>query len=196
FQPAMPLNCGEALIAERLARHFDGRRRIIPGRVANLTQPLTGRSPCQYRNACWLGCPYGAYFSTQSSTLPAAIATGRLTLLPFSIVTEVLYDRDRRSATGVRVLDAVSERTTDYRARVIFLCASTLNTTWILMRSATDVWPVGLGSRSGVLGCNLMDYHFRCGAECEIKGFGDRYYFGRRSSGFYIPRFLNLFGDR
>ena len=196
FQPAMPLNCGEALIAERLARHFDGRRRIIPGRVANLTQPLTGRSPCQYRNACWLGCPYGAYFSTQSSTLPAAIATGRLTLLPFSIVTEVLYDRDRRRATGVRVLDAVSERTTDYRARVIFLCASTLNTTWILMRSATDVWPDGLGSSSGVLGRNLMDHHFRCGAEGEIEGLGDRYYYGRRPTGFYIPRYRNLLGDR
>ena len=103
FQPAMPLNCGEELVAGRVRGLFDGRRRIIPGRVANLTQPLPGRSPCQYRNACWLGCPYGAYFSTQSSTLPAAMATGRLTLKPFSIATEVLYDRDRQRATGVRV---------------------------------------------------------------------------------------------
>ena len=97
FQPAMPLNCGEELVAGRVRGLFDGRRRIIPGRVANLTQPLPGRSPCQYRNACWLGCPYGAYFSTQSSTLPAAMATGRLTLKPFSIAAEVLYDRDRQA---------------------------------------------------------------------------------------------------
>src|SRR5882672_6326943 len=130
FQPAMPLNCGEELIAGRLKQHFDGRRRIIPGRTANLTQPLPGRAPCQYRNACWLGCPFGGYFSTQSSTLPAAVATGRLTLKPFAIVTEVLYDRNRKRATGVRVLDAMTDQTTDYSARVVFLCASTLNSTW------------------------------------------------------------------
>src|SRR5690606_26131484 len=175
---------------------FDGRRRIIPGRVANLTRPLPGRSPCQYRDACSLGCPYGGYFSTQSSTLPAAMATGRLTLEPFSIVTEVLYDRDRRRAMGVQVLDAVTERVTEYRARIIFLCASTLNTTWILMRSATDVWPGGLGSSSGELGHNLMDHHFRVGADGDLEGLDDRYYYGRRPTGFYIPRYRNLFGDR
>ena len=196
FQPPMPLNCGEALIAGRLENLFDGRRRMIPGRVANLTQPLPGRSPCQYRDACWLGCPYGAYFSTQSSTLPAAMATGRLTLKPFAIVTEVLFDRDRRRATGVQVLDAVTESVTEYRARIIFLCASTLNTTWILMRSATDVWPGGLGSSSGELGHNLMDHHFRVGAEGDLEGLDDRYYYGRRPTGFYIPRYRNLFGDR
>jgi choline dehydrogenase-like flavoprotein len=142
FQPPMPLNCGEELVAGRLKKLFDGRRRIIPGRTANLTKELTGRSACQYRNACWLGCPYGAYFSTQSSTLPAAAKTGRLTLKPFAIASEVIFDKDRKRATGVRVLDAVSNQTTDYTAKVIFLCASTLNSTWLLMRSATDVWPV------------------------------------------------------
>jgi choline dehydrogenase-like flavoprotein len=196
FQPAMPLNCGEELVAGRLSNLYDGRRRIIPGRTANLTQPLPGRSPCLYRNACWLGCPYGAYFSTQSSTLPAAMATGRLTLKPFSIVSEVLHDRDRMRATGVRVVDAVTEQTTDYSARVIFLCASALNSTWLLLRSATDVWPGGLGSSSGALGHNLMDHHFRAGAEGEIEGLEDRYYSGRRPTGFYIPRYRNLFGDR
>jgi len=196
FQPAMPLNCGEELVAGRLSNLYDGRRRIIPGRTANLTQPLPGRSPCLYRNACWLGCPYGAYFSTQSSTLPAAMATGRLTLKPFSIVSEVLHDRDRKRATGVRVVDAVTEQTTDYSARVIFLCASALNSTWLLLRSATDVWPGGLGSSSGALGHNLMDHHFRAGAEGEIDGLEDRYYNGRRPTGFYIPRYRNLFGDR
>jgi choline dehydrogenase-like flavoprotein len=196
FQPPMPLNCGETLVAERLARAFDGRRRIVPGRVANLTLPLPGRSPCLYRNACWLGCPFGAYFSTQSSTLPAAVATGRLTLKPFSIVTELVYDRDRRRASAVRVLDAVTLRSTEYRARVIFLCASALNSTWILMQSATDVWPEGLGSSSGELGHNLMDHHFRVGAEGRLDGLEDRYYYGRRPTGFYIPRYRNIGGDR
>lgn len=196
FQPAMPLNCGEEHVATRLQTKFNGRRRIIPGRTANLTQGLHGRSPCLYRNACWLGCPYGAYFSTQSSTLPAAVATGRLTLKPFAIVTEVLYDRDRKRATGVRVLDAISDATTDYQAKVVFLCASTLNSTWLLLRSATDVWPGGLGSSSGELGHNLMDHHFRLGADGKLEGFEDKYYSGRRPTGFYIPRYRNLFGDK
>jgi choline dehydrogenase-like flavoprotein len=196
FQPPMPLNCAEELVAGRLAKSFDGRRRIIPGRVANLTRPLPGRLPCQYRNACWLGCPYGAYFSTQSSTLPAAMATGRLTLKPNSIVSEVLYDRDRKRATGVRVIDAVTEQTTEYAARVIFLCASALNSTWLLLRSATDVWPGGLGSSSGELGHNLMDHHFRLGAQGVLDELNDKYYYGRRPTGFYIPRYRNLFGER
>ena len=114
---------------------------------------------------CWLGCPFGGYFSTQSSTLPAATATGNLTLMPFAIVTELLYDRDRKRATGVHVVDAVTEKSTEFNAPIIILCASTLNSTWILMRSATDVWPGGLGSSSGELGHNLMDHHFRLGPQ-------------------------------
>jgi choline dehydrogenase-like flavoprotein len=196
FQPAMPLNCGEELIAERLRKLYDGRRRIIPGRTANITQPLPGRAPCQHRNACWLGCPYGAYFSTQSSTLPAAVKTGRLTLRPFSIATEVIYDRDRKRATGVRVMDANTNEMIDFHARVVFLCASALNSTWLLLRSATDVWPGGLGSSSGELGHNLMDHHFRLGAEGAIEGMEDKYYNGRRPTGFYIPRYRNVFGDK
>jgi len=196
FQPAMPLNCGEERIADRLQKLYSGRRRIIPGRTANLTRALKGRNACQHRGACWLGCPLGAYFSTQSSTLPAAVATGRLTLKPFSIVSEVLYDRDRKRATGVRVLDAASNVSTDYTARVIFLCASTINSTWLLMRSATELWPGGLGSSSGELGNNLMDHHFRCGAEGKLEGLEDKYYYGRRPTGFYVPRYRNLFGDK
>ena len=196
FQPAMPLNCAEEMVAAKLKTQYGGRRRIIPGRTANLTQPLPGRSPCQYRDACWLGCPYGAYFSTQSSTLPAAMKTGRLTLKPFAIVSEVLYDKDRKRATGVRVLDAVSNQATDYSAKIVFLCASALNSTWLLMRSATDVWPGGLGSSSGQLGHNLMDHHFRIGASGKIDGMTDKYLYGRRPTGFYIPRYRNLFGDK
>jgi choline dehydrogenase-like flavoprotein len=196
FLPAMPLNCGEELVAGRIAKAFGGRRRMIPGRVSNLTQAHDGRSACQYRNACWLGCPYGAYFSTQSSTLPAAAKTGRLTLKPFAIVSEVIYDRNTKRATGVRVMDAVNNQMTDYTAKVIFLCASTLNSTWLLMRSATDVWPGGLGSSSGELGHNLMDHHFRVGAQGSLEGLMDKYYYGSRPNGFYIPRFQNLGGDK
>src|SRR3954467_6962188 len=196
FQPAMPLNCGEELVAGKLSKLFNGRRRIIPGRPANATKQLEGRNACQYRNACWLGCPYGAYFSTQSSTLPAAAKTGRLPRQPWSLVTEVIYDRDQKRAKGVRVLDAVSNQTTDYSAKVVFLCASTLNSAWLLMRSATDVWPGGLGSSSGELGHNLMDHHFRAGAEGTIEGMEDKYYYGRRPTGFYIPRYRNFFGDK
>ena len=196
FQPAMPLNCGEELVAGRLRKLFDGRRRIIPGRTANATKQLPNRFPCQYRDACWLGCPYGGYFSTQSSTLPPARATKRLTLKPWSIVTEVLYDKNKKRATGVRVVDAVTEQTTDYTAKIIFVCASTINTAWLLMRSATDVWPGGLGSSSGELGHNLMDHHFRVGAQGQIEGLLDKYYYGRRPTGFYIPRYRNLFGEK
>jgi len=139
FMPPIPLNCAEELVAERVRGEFGGKRRIVHARVANITRPLPGRAPCQYRNACWLGCPYGASFSSQSSTLPAAMATNRLTLKPWSIVTELVYNKDTQRVSGVRVLDAVSETTTEYNAKIVFLCASTLNSAWLLMRSATDV---------------------------------------------------------
>ena len=108
----------------------------------------------------------------------------------------MLYDKDKKRATGVRVLDAVTEKVTDYNAKIIFVCASTINTAWLLMQSATDVWPGGLGSSSGELGHNLMDHHFRLGAEGRIDGLDDKYYFGRRPTGFYIPRYRNLFGEK
>ena len=196
FQPAMALNCAEQLVAERLTSKFDGKRRLISARTANLTQPLPGRGSCQYRDACWLGCPYGAYFSTQSSTLPAAMKTGKLTLKPWAIVNEVLYDKNTKRASGVRVLDGITNQVTDYSAKVIFLCASTLNSTWILLRSATDIWPGGLGSSSGELGHNLMDHHFRVGAQGRVEGLDDKDVFGRRPNPSYVPRYRNLFGDK
>jgi choline dehydrogenase-like flavoprotein len=194
FMPPIPLNCAEELVADRVRDSFGGKRRILHSRVANITQPLPGRSPCQYRNACWLGCPYGAYFSTQSSTLPAAMATNRLTLKPWSIVTELVYDKDSQRVTGVRVLNAIDDTTIEYQSKIVFLCASALNSTWLLMQSAKDVWPDGLGSSSGQLGRNLMDHHFRVGAEGRIDepAVNDKYYFGRRPTGFYIPRYRNV----
>lgn len=194
--PEMPLNCVEKDVADRLNKFFKGKRIITNGRTANLSRPHQGRNACQYRDKCSLGCPYGAYFSTQSSTLPAAVETGNLTLRPFSIVTKILYDKDTQKAIGVEVLDAETNQTVEYKAKLVFLCASTLNSTWILMNSATDIWPDGLGSSSGELGHNLMDHHFRCGASGEAEGFEDKYYYGRKPAGIYIPRFRNLYGDK
>ena len=196
FQPPMEMTCVEKDVAERIKTHYKGQRRMIIGRVANLTQPLPGRTNCQFRNKCWLGCPFGAYFSTQSSTLPAAMATGNLTLRPFSIVTRVLYDKDRKRATGVEVLDAETNKTYEYKAKVVFLNASTLNSAWVLMNSASDVWPEGLGSSSGQLGRNLMDHHLGVRMGGRVEGYEDKYYFGRRPNGFYIPRFRNVYGDK
>ncbi|RRN76959.1 GMC family oxidoreductase, partial [Pseudoxanthomonas sp. SGD-10] len=146
FLPAMDMNCVEKDVAARIKSSYQGKRDMIIGRVAHITAPHHTRGSCQYRNKCSLGCPFGAYFSTQSSTLPAAVATGNLTLRPYSIVTKILYDKDTKKATGVEVLDAETNETIEYKAKVIFLCASTLNSAWVLMNSATDVWEGGLGS--------------------------------------------------
>ena len=196
FLPAMEMNCVEKDIAARLKDHYKGTRHMFIGRVANITVPLPGRTNCQFRNKCWLGCPFGGYFSTQSSTLPAAIATGNLTLRPWSIVTKIIYDKDTKKATGVEVLDAETNQTYQYKSKIIFLNASTLNTAWILMNSAIDVWPDGLGSSSGELGHNLMDHHLGIGAGGTVEGYEDKYYYGRRPNGIYIPRFRNLYNDK
>lgn len=196
FLPAMEMNCVEKDVSARLKKHFDGKRDMIIGRTANITQPIQERTNCQYRNKCWLGCPFGGYFSTQSSTLPAAMKTGNLTVRPWSIVTKILYDKDTKKATGVEVLDAETNKTYQYFAKIVFLNASTFNSAWVLMNSATDIWPDGLGSSSGELGHNIMDHHLGVGASGDAEGFDDRYYFGRRPNGVYIPRFRNLFGDK
>jgi len=196
FQPGMEMNVVEKEVAARIKAHYKGDRHMVIGRAANLTKALPGRTNCQYRSKCSLGCPFGGYFSTQSSTLPAAVATGNLTLRPFSIVTKILYDKDTKKAKGVEVLDAETNKTYEYFAKVIFLNASTLNSTWILMNSATDIWDGGLGSSSGELGHNLMDHHFRLGASGKMEGFDDKYYFGRRPTGIYIPRFRNIGDDK
>jgi choline dehydrogenase-like flavoprotein len=196
FQPGMELNCVEKDVAARLKAHYKGERHLFIGRVANITQELPGRTKCQFRNKCWLGCPFGGYFSTQSSTLPAAMATGNLTLRPFSIVTKVLYDKDKKRATGVEVMDAQENKTYEFKSKVVFLCASAFNSTWVLFNSATDIWPGGLGSSSGELGHNVMDHHFRVGADGIAEGYDDKYYFGRRPTGFYIPRFRNVGSDK
>jgi glucoside 3-dehydrogenase (cytochrome c) catalytic subunit len=196
FMPPMDMTCAEKDFSEKLKDQFKGQRHVIIGRTANITEPLEGRTNCQFRNKCALGCPFGAYFSTQSSTLPAAIKTGNLTVRPWAIVTKILYDKDKKRATGVEVLDGETNQTYTYHAKVIFLNASTLNSAWILMNSATDIWPDGLGSSSGELGHNIMDHHLGVGAGGTVEGFEDKYYYGRRANGIYIPQFRNVGGDK
>jgi choline dehydrogenase-like flavoprotein len=196
FLPPMDMSCVEKDVASRIKEHYKGQRHMIIGRVANLTAPIPGRTQCQFRNRCWEGCPFGGYFSTQSSTLPAAVATGNLTVRPYSIVTRILYDKDKKKATGVEVLDAETNKTYQFFSKVVFLNASALNSAWVLMNSATDVWPGGLGSSSGELGHNIMDHHYNVGAAGVMEGYEDKYYYGRRANGIYIVRFANLFGDK
>lgn len=196
FLPPMDLNCVEKDVAARIKELYKGQRHMFVGRVANLTKEIPGRTKCQFRNRCWEGCPFGGYFSTQSSTLPAALATGNLTVRPWSIVTKIIYDKDTRKATGVEVLDAETNTTYEFYSKIVFLNASALNSAWVLMNSATDIWPDGLGSSSGELGHNIMDHHYMLGAQGTIEGFEDKYYYGRRANGFYIPRFANLYGDK
>ncbi|WP_276501608.1 GMC oxidoreductase [Terrimonas pollutisoli] len=196
FLPPMPLNVIEKDVAARIKQQYKGNRHLIIGRVANLTRAIPGRTACQFRNRCWEGCPFGGYFSTQSSTLPAAQKTNNLTVRPFSIVTKVIYDKDTKKAKGVEVLDAETNQTYQFFSKIVFLCASSLNSTWVLFNSATDIWPEGLGSSSGELGHNVMDHHYNLGAQGKVEGYEDMYVYGRRANGFYIPRFVNLAGDK
>lgn len=189
--PPMELNCLEQHVKDSIAKNFEDRLLTI-GRVANLTQNHNNRAHCHYRNLCMRGCPFGGYFSSQASTLPAAKLTGNMTLRPHSIVTEVLYDPDTKKATGVRVQDAETGEVQEFFAKIVFLNASALGSTWILMNSKSGYFPEGMGNQSGELGRNLMDHHFKAGAEGEYDGFEDMYYTGRRPNGIYVPRFRNI----
>ena len=195
FTPMMPLNCVEDHVRGKVAEHFDGRI-ITAGRVAHITGDKKfegdGRSKCQYRNRCIRGCPFGAYFSSVSSTLPAAEATGNMTMRTDSIVHEVIYDPNTKKATGVKVIDRETKEEYEFKAKVIFLCASAIASTSILMQSKSDRFENGLGNDSGELGRNVMDHHFQVGARGKIDGFDDKYYKGRKPNGIYIPRFRNV----
>lgn len=196
FLPMMELNCVEQHVREKVAENFDGRV-ITSGRVAHITgtKNFDGRSKCQFRNKCIRGCPFGAYFSSLSSTLPAAEATGNMTLRPDSIVHEIMYDPDTKRATGVKVIDRVTKESYEFKAKVIFLCASAIASTSILMQSKSDRFPNGMGNDSDQLGRNIMDHHLGVGASGKFDGFDDKYYKGRKPNGVYIPRFRNLGGD-
>jgi choline dehydrogenase-like flavoprotein len=196
FQTPFDLNIVEKDIASKISSRYKNTRHLFIGRVANLTENLPGRGKCQYRSRCWEGCPYGGYFSTQSSTLPAAAGTGNLTVVTDAIVKQVLYSKETKLATGVEVLDTNDNTTYEFYSKIVFLCASALNSTWIMMNSALDVYPDGLGSSSGELGHNVMDHHYNLGASGQIDGFAEYYTYGRRPTGFYIPRFANIGSDK
>lgn len=191
FLPPMEMNCVEDHFKQQTGVHFPDRLVTI-GRVANLSQGWKGRGPCQYRNLCARGCPFSGYFSSNAATLPAAAATGNMTLLPDTLVTEVLYDESRNRASGIRVLNVHTKETREYYARIIFLNASTVATAAILLNSVSRHHPEGLGNSSGQVGRNLMDHFTGTGADAEYEGFADQYYSGRRPVGIYVPRYRNV----
>ena len=195
FEPMMELNCAEQHVRERVAEQYDDRV-VTAGRVAHINsdKEYEGRVRCQFRNRCMRGCPFGAYFSSLSSTLPAAERTGNLTMRPDSIVHEIMYDPNTQKATGVKIIDRETKETYEFKAKIIFLCASAIASTAILMQSKSDRFPNGMGNDSDQLGRNLMDHHLGAGAQGKLAGFEDKYYKGRKPGGIYIPRFRNLGG--
>ena len=195
FQPPMGLNCVEKDLQQSLDSKFEDGRLLTIGRVAHITENTTdieGRGPCQYRNRCWRGCPFGSYFSSNSSTLPAAERTGNMTLRPNSIVHEVTYDENQKRATGVKIVDAETHEKLEFKSKIVFLCASSMASVGILLQSKSQRFPNGMGNEYDQLGRNIMDHHYQLGASAKVDGHLDKYYKGRRPNGFYIPRFVNL----
>jgi|TARA_B110000914_G_scaffold33283_1_gene26104 choline dehydrogenase-like flavoprotein len=193
----MELNCVEDVLKSSISEKYSDRNLTI-GRTAHITEgtkPGLGRSTCQYRDRCRRGCPFGAYFSSNSSTLPAAEATGNMTLRPNSLVFEIVYDDTKKKAKGVKIIDSETNLTYEFNAKIIFVCASTVGSTSILLKSKSSRFPNGMGNDSGELGHNLMDHHFQVGATGKFEGFKDKYYTGRRPNGIYIPRFRNIGGS-
>ncbi len=201
FQPPMDLNCVEEHFKSKMKELYGASRIMTIGRVAHLTEPTEeqkslGRTNCQYRNACAKGCPYGGYYSTNAGALPAAMKTGNLTLLSNAVVSQVLTDPKTNKATGILAIDRETKESKELFAKVIFLNASTIGSTQILLNSKSDRFPDGLGNDSGMLGKNMMDHHSRVGARGQVEGFLDKYYFGRRANGFFIPRYRNIGNDK
>ena len=195
YLPPMELTPIEKNFKAAVEQKYPGRY-VATGRSANVTVKHNGRGPCQYRNLCHRGCPYSAYFSSQSGSLPAAAATGKMTLRPDSIVHSIIYDESKGKATGVRVIDANTKEMVEYSAKIIFVNAATLNTTLILLNSTSNRFPNGLGNDSGVLGHYLMDHNYRTEVSGTHEGYLDKYYKGRRPNGFYVPRFRNVGTDK
>ncbi|WP_431126608.1 GMC oxidoreductase [Flagellimonas flava] len=195
FQPPMELNCVEKELQASMKTGFEDNRLLTIGRVAHITDKTAqfeGRTVCQYRNRCWRGCPFGGYFSSNSSTLPAAERTGNMTLRPNSIVHEVIYDENKKMATGVRVIDAETHEKLEFKGKIVFLCASAMASVGILLQSKSKTFPNGMGNNYDQVGRNIMDHHYQLGASAKVDGHLDKYYKGRRPNGFYIPRFVNL----
>ncbi len=196
FLKPFELNCLEKEFAKKVEKRYKNRY-VIMGRVANLTEAKPwhkelGRGVCQNRNRCGRGCPYGAYFSSNSSTLPAANNTGNLTVRPNSIVHSIILDEKTNKAKAVRVIDADSLKVIEYYSKIIFVCASTIASTQILLNSKSINNPNGLGNESGELGHNIMDHHHNVGAMGSFEGLEDKYYKGRKPVGIFIPKYVNI----
>lgn len=191
FLPPMNLNCAELAVREAVSRRWGRDRMVTIGRCAVITRPHGGRAACHYCGPCERGCITHSYFNSIGVTLPAARATGNLTLRPFSVAHSVIYDERRDRAAGVRVIDANTREVLEFRARLVFLCASTLESTRLLLNSATPRFSTGLANSSGQLGHNLMDHCMGGGASGTLDGMTDRTTHGRRPNGIYVPRFRN-----
>src|SRR5258707_11341892 len=191
FLPPMEMTCVELELKNALAKNFDDRMMTI-GRSAVLTRVHKGRAACHYCGVCHRGCITSSYFSSLSSTLPAAQKTGRLTMRPYSVVHSLMFDSKARRVSGVRVIDAQSKSALEFKARIFFICGSTLESTRMLLNSPTPEFPNGLANSSGELGHNLMDHHMGSGASGDMPGHEDKMPFGNRPNGIYIPRFRNV----
>ncbi len=197
FLPPIEMNCVEEHLKKSMSENYTDRVLTV-GRIAHITtgdKEFEGRGKCQFRNRCIRGCPFGGYFSSNSSTLPAAERTKNMTLRPNSIVHEIIYDDTQKLATGVRVIDTETKEKLVFNAKIIFCCASAIPTASILLQSKSERFPNGLGNDSGELGHNIMDHHLGAGAHGKTSEYKDRYYKGRRPGGLYLPRFRNL-GDK
>ena len=196
FQPPFELHCVEKAMKQKLESAFPDRRLII-GRTAHLTKPTAeqialGRARCMNRLECQRGCRFGAYFSSLSATLPAANRTGNLTTVTDAVVDSVIYDADNERVSGVQVVDANTLERRKYNGRMIFLCASTLASTQLLLNSRSEQFPNGLANGSGMLGRNLMDHIGGVRVTGTVPGFEDTYAKGRRATDLYVPRFRNV----
>lgn len=194
FLPPMELSCVELELQKSMKQKF-GRVLTNP-RMANLTQPLNGRGQCMTRNLCMRGCPLGAYFSSNAVTLPAAAATGRLTIRPHSIVHSLEYNESTGKVSGVHIIDELTGEMKTFHSKIVFLNASAIASAMILLNSRSNRFPNGLGNDSDQVGRNVMDHHFQIGANGTIEGFEDQYDWGRRPQGFYIPRYRNVGKDK
>jgi choline dehydrogenase-like flavoprotein len=192
FLPPMEMNCAEIAVKERMARQFGSDRVMTIGRAAILTQTHNGRAACHYCGPCHRGCITRSYFSSVNATLPVAERTGRLTLRPHSVVHSLIFNSQTRRVTGVKVIDGQTHKALEFQGRIIFLCASALESTRILLNSTTPEFSTGLANSSGELGKNLMDHIMGGGADGIIPGFLDRVQFGNRPNGIYVPRFRNV----
>jgi choline dehydrogenase-like flavoprotein len=197
FLPPFDFNCVEKDIQQKIKANYPDRH-LVHARWAHLTQPQQihldqGRGKCQARNLCMRGCPFGGYFSSVSSTLPWAQKTGNLTIRPDSVVHSIIFDEKKNRASGVKVIDAKTKEEITYKAKIVFVNASALNSTLILLHSTSSRFPEGLGNDNGSLGKYVAFHNYRCGVGGEMPGFDDKYYYGRNPTEPIIANYRNLY---